>query len=312
MAYQYRPKNHLGLSLRLTFIVLALTTGLTASQTQTPPSSREIVAEDFTKNRPKGSSQSKGGRTKKIYRLASGTTGARSKGTASSLQQLGITLWRLRPGNPGETGARMAVIEEGKPSEWIPERIEADATINFGDRVRITFESPRAGFLYIVDRDVFADGTLGDAVLIFPTLGTRGGDNQVRPGKLIDIPAADDSQGYFIAKPIRNDQVGELLSIIVTSAPLSLPIPAQPLKLASSEILGWETAWGAPAERFEMVGGAGQVWTENERLASARSGTRQLTQEGPAPQTIYRFSPKRSDGVLVSLRLNYRPAHSAN
>jgi hypothetical protein len=96
-------------------------------------------------------------------------------------------------------------------------------------------------------------------------------------------------------------------------SPLNLPISELPVKIQQSQVAHWETAWAAPVERFEMVGGPGQPWTENEKLAAATSiRTRQLTQEGPAPQTIYRLIAKRRDAVLVSLRLNYSPSRVAN
>ena len=108
-------------------------------------------------------------------------------------EQLGITVWRLRPSKQEDGGARILVMENSQSSHWTPERIEVDTSLAVGDRVRISVESPRAGYLYVVDREQYADGTFGDPYLIFPTKRTRGGDNRVRPGKLIDIPAQEDN-----------------------------------------------------------------------------------------------------------------------
>lgn len=287
---------------------------------------RGIVSEDFTQARPaptpkapkpsgrhptigrrrplpKPTSDSFG--NSKRYRLASSSsTNTESPANTENLAQLGITIWRLRPATAADTGARMLVMEVGKPREWVPERIEADTPLNIGDRVRLTIESPRAGYLYIVDRDLFADGTMGDAMLIFPTLNTRGGDNQVRAGKLIDIPAQDDAQSYFTAKPVRSDQVGEVLSLIVTSTPLDLPVTSRPLQISASEIARWEKMWSAGTERFEMVGGAGEQWTKEEKQAAATS-SRQLTQDDPSPQTIYRVSATSTKAILVNIGLRY-------
>ena len=80
-------------------------------------------------------------------------------------------------------------MESSQSSQWTPERIEVDTPLKVNDRVRLSVESPRDGYLYVIDREQYADGSLGDAYLIFPTRRTRGGDNRVRPGKLIDIPA---------------------------------------------------------------------------------------------------------------------------
>jgi hypothetical protein len=199
----------------------------------------------------------------------------------------------------------MLIREKDKASEWIPERIEADTPLHEGDRVRLTIESPREGYLYIVDRDLFADGTMGDALLIFPTLSMRGGDNQVRPGKLIDIPAQEDDPNYFKASPNRSDQIGELLTIIVTNAPLELPIGTEPLHISAADITKWEKLWASATERFEMEGGAGQPWTKEEKEAAAAKGTRRLTRDEPSPQTIYRIATTNKTAFLVSVRLTY-------
>ncbi len=129
-----------------------------------------------------------------------------------------------------------------KESEWTPERIEADTPLNIGDHVRLTIESPRPGFLYIIDREQYADGSFGEPMMIFPTLHTRGGDNRVAPGKLIDIPAQEDQYSYFTAQPTgnRRDQIAEVLTIILVSQPLPVQIGDQPLKITSTQVASWE------------------------------------------------------------------------
>ena len=199
-------------------------------------------------------------------------------------------------------------MEGSKSSQWTPERMESDAPLNVGDRVRITVESPRAGYLYVVDREQYADGSLGEAYLIFPTRRTRGGDNRVLPGKLIDIPAQEDDPPCFtlVPSPSRSDQVAEVLSFIVTSEPLEgLPITDKPLKVSKSDIAKWEKTWSSAVARYEMNGGAGRAWTNEEKAASATSSGRLLTQEEPAPQTVYRISSKSKTAVLVTIPLRY-------
>ena len=199
-------------------------------------------------------------------------------------------------------------MENAKTSQWTPERIEVDTPLNVGERVRISVESPRAGYLYVVDREQYANGSLGDAYLIFPTTRTRSGDNKVRPGKLIDIPAQEDNPNYFtlVPSPSRSDQVAEVLSFIVTAQPLEgLPITDAPLKVSKSDIAKWEQSWSSEVERFEMNGGAGRAWTREEKEASATSSGRLLTQEEPAPQTVYRIAAKAGGALLVTVPLRY-------
>jgi hypothetical protein len=295
--------------------------------------SRQIVLEEFTRARPAKSAETPAAvsnskaRTRKrspsaaillsnrpTYRRASGAlTSASSKRPGSNSthpgsETLGLTLWRLRPSRPNDSGARLLIMESSQTGEWTPERIEADTPLKIGERVRITIESPRAGYLYVVDREQYADGSLGDAYLIFPTTRTRNGDNQVRPGKLIDIPAQEDNPNYFtlVPSPSRSDQVAEVLSFIVTSKPLeSLPISERPLKISKSDIAKWEKIWSSEIERLEMNGGAGRAWTAEEKAASATSSSRLLTQEEPAPQTVYRIFSKSNTAVLVTVPLRY-------
>ncbi|HXI24345.1 MAG TPA: DUF4384 domain-containing protein [Pyrinomonadaceae bacterium] len=219
-----------------------------------------------------------------------------------SIAQLGVTIWRLRPIKANDTGARVLVREKGKSSEWVPERVESDATFREGDHLRLSIEAPRAGYLYVVDRDLFADGTTGGAMLIYPWSDT---DNQVRPGKLIDIPAQEDDPSYFTARLTSANQVGELLTFIVTSSPLDLPIADKPFQIATGQMRSWEKIWGGESERFEMEGGAGEAWTPQEQQAAEKKATRQLTRDDPAPQTIYRLATKDNSAVLVNVRLRY-------
>jgi hypothetical protein len=193
-----------------------------------------------------------------------------------------------------------------KQTEYTPERIEAETPLNVGDRVRISVESPRAGFLYIIDREQYADGSLGDPVLIFPTMHTRGGDNRVMPGRLIDIPAQEDQYSYFTAQPAgtRRDQVAELLTVILVTQPLPLEIGNQPLKLAPKQVTEWERLYGGASETLELVGGAGRTWTNEEKLAGMANG-RQLTQGGPPPQTVYRVERRSGTPLLVTVPLRY-------
>ena len=296
-------------------------------------SSRQIVLEEFMRARPAKSvetasplSTSKSRRRKRpissavalkrpTYRRAAGLqlpASASSKaGPTSSRpgsEELGVTLWRLRPSKQNDSGARLLEMESSQTGEWTTERIEIDTPLKVSERVRISVESPRAGYLYVVDREQYADGSLGDAYLIFPTTRTRNGDNKVRPGKLIDIPAQEDTPNYFtlVPSPSRSDQVAEVLSFIVTSQPLeSLPITDKPLKVSKSDIAKWEKSWSSEVERFEMEGGAGRAWTDEEKAASATSSSRLLTQEEPAPQTVYRIVAKATGSLLVTVPLRY-------
>src|SRR5712691_9111052 len=239
--------------------------------------SRQIVLEEFTKARPAPTSTKAQGppRTgpKRPVSIKAPRYTRKTPSVIAALQpgsptmDIGVTIWRLRPSTGSDGGARMLVMENAQPTQWTPQRIEADTPLQVGERVRLSIESPRAGYLYVIDREQYADGSFGDPYLIFPTLRTRGGDNQVRPGKLIDIPAQEDNPSYFtlVPSPSRRDQVAEILSIIVTPELLdNLRLTDRPLKLSKSAIAKWEASDSVEVERFEMVGGAGMPWSKAE------------------------------------------------
>jgi hypothetical protein len=209
--------------------------------------------------------------------------------------QVGVTFWKLQR-------VGFSSLESGRPElQFLGTRVEADTPFHPGDLLRISIESPRAGYLYVIDRDWFTDGSSGETNLIFPV---RGDDNRLYPGRLIDIPAED--RKPFRANPKPN-QAGELLTIIVTLSPLSLPISSQPLHVSTDQLLEWTRRWNTLTDRFEMNDGAGQTRTIEERQAAARKGVRQLTRDDPAPQTIYLVTPSSHDGILFNLLLSYVP-----
>ena len=92
---------------------------------------------------------------------------------------VGVTIWRLRPANRADSGERLIVHDDKATMEWLPERISPATKLAQGDRLRIAVEAVRGGYLYVINREQYADGTLGDPYLIFPTTRTAGGDIEI-------------------------------------------------------------------------------------------------------------------------------------
>jgi hypothetical protein len=216
---------------------------------------------------------------------------------------VGVTIWRLRPANRTDAGERLIVHDDNSTTEWLPERISSTTRLAQGDRLRISVEAVRAGYLYVIDREQYADGSLGEPYLIFPTTRTSGGNNEVSVGRLLEIPAQDDAPPFFTMKKSRPDHVAEVVSVLVTPEPLpGLQIADKALKLSESQVAGWEKTWGSSVGRLEMST-AGQAWTKEEK----ESRTRAMTSTAPAPQLLfYRPSLKSTDPIFVKLRLSYR------
>ena len=307
--------------------------------------SRQIVAEEFTRNRIKPPTNSSGRRadgalTGKRARPANASVGSTpqprykrviptpaqkaspsssvapssaaaplAEGPLTTASKVGVTIWRLRPAKPSDSGGRILVQENAKETQWTAQRVGAEMELRVSDRVRLSIESPREGYLYVVDRELYADGTMGDPYLIFPTSRTRDGDNRVQPGKLIDIPGQEDNPNYFtlVPSPSREDQVAEVLSVIVTTEPLeNFEMTDKPAKLSKSQVEKWEKQWSTRVEQYELEGGAGQTWSKQEKDAGAEGTGRYLTQDDPSPQTIYLVEGKNNRGLLVNVPLRYK------
>ena len=219
---------------------------------------------------------------------------------------IGVTLWRLRPSRKADAGERIIAHDGPESVEWLPERVSSTGRLSEGDRIRISIEAARTGYLYVVNHEIYSDGSKGEPFLIFPTTRTRGGDNSVKAGRVIEIPAQDDGPPYFTLKRTRADHVGENVIVLVMPTPIeSLTITDKAQRLSDETLASWEKMWGAQTGRLEMTNGDGKPWTKQEKEAGS-DGTRSLKADEPAPQTIY-YRPGASSTVpvLVKVQLQY-------
>ena len=267
-------------------------------------STRRIVPQEFVQARHGKSAA--GAAASPRYKLVSSDGRFAASGPGSELRQLGVTIWRLRPAVKTDTGARLLVQDGAETMEWTPERVSANGTLTEGDRVRVSIESPQTGYLYVIDREQYANKQLGEPYLIFPTSRVRNGDNAVTAGRLIELPSQDDQPNFFTLRSTKAGESGELLTLLVTKKPIAgLTIGPKPLALTEGQVAAWQKQWGKPVEQLELVGGVGKTWTKAEQQAGA-DGTRLLTQEDPGPQTIYRVVTHTEEPVLVTVGLRYR------
>ena len=222
-------------------------------------------------------------------------------------KQVGVTIWKLRRAGGADGGVRLLVQDDSGTEGWIPERVASTSNLVAGDRVRLTLESPEAGYLYVIDREKYASGEEGAPYLIFPTTRTASGDNRVAGGRLVDIPAQGDRPNFFTLRKSREDQTEEELTVLLTKQPIDgLNFGAKPLALSVSQVADWQQEWGrGRVGVFELKGGAGKSWTRAEQMAAA-DGTRLLTQDEPPPQTVYRVEGNGAGPLLVTVKLRYR------
>jgi hypothetical protein len=289
---------------RFAILVCAMSL-ITTSSAQQQDQTRGLHVKKLEESRPASTTPSDP-KQPRTYRSTTSTASSSElrKSASASEAVIGVTLWRLRPAKSAENqGARILEHQGAKSAEWTAERIEADARLNEGERLRVSIESPSTGYLYVIDQEQYADGSLGDAYSIFPTARTRGGDNTVIAGRVIEFPAQEDNPPYFTLARSRPDHVGELLILIVSPQRVTeLAVSSEPVKVAAERVAQWEKDWGGRAEQFELEGGAGLPYTKAEKTAGG-DGSRMLTQGDPLPQTILRMNAKPGAPVLVKVLL---------
>lgn len=223
-------------------------------------------------------------------------------------KRLGITIWRLPKESvaavgSGETARQMTQGFAG--AEGTLQRVSADTVFARGDRVRLSFESPAAGYLYVIDREIYADGKVGEPYQIFPTMMARAGNNRVMPGSIIDIPAQSDRVPFFELKSDKPNWRGELLTIIVSPEPqTSMPMPDRPSPIDAAMVEVMEAKHLKPAIEFDQQGTAGKTNTKAETAAG--DGTRQLTQGDAYPQTMYRQKVRAKEPMMMNLSLTVK------
>lgn len=231
---------------------------------------------------------------------------------------VGITIWRLKPyediasNKPKDQDiARILVVRKGKKSDMAAERVEASTAFTTGQMLRLSIEVPRSGYLYIVDREQYADGTVSAPYLVFP-LNPALDDNKVAAGRVIEIPGGEEP--FFEVQPLKQDnpklQTAELLTVLISPTALTdLPKATrddegnyQPVELPQAEVEKWERLWGAQVEQLELEGGAGQTYTRSEQAAGTDKRKR-LNANDPPPQTLFRVAAKPGKPLMVKLPL---------
>jgi hypothetical protein len=251
--------------------------------------------------------------------------------TATEPAALGVTLWLLRSpeevkqtappapptgsrsiGASTDETARVLVKKKIGNSErsevMIPQRVEADTPLKIGQLLRLSIEVPQDGYLYVVDREKYADGTIGDPYLIFPS-NPQSNEHAVKAGRVIELP--DPDYAFEVkSKSEDTNQVlaGELLSFIVTPKPLEgIPRASQDdgtIKLSKAQVEAWETQWAknVQVQQLELEKGAGKTRTQAEQNALTKAG-QELKQDDPLPQTVFQVSVKRGAPFIVQMPL---------
>lgn len=241
----------------------------------------------------------------------------KDKDDDSDSEMIGITFWRLQRTTQNEASDKpiITVIKSnGLTEQFNAERAITNQAFSEGELVRMGIEVAREtnAYLYIINREIYADGKLSDPYLIFPSSSTPKGGNIVTAGRIVYLPADSDKLPYFTIQRSQSDkaQVGEKLTIIVSPEPLQprgslikVDDRTEVIKLDPAQAIEWEQKWGSKVEQRETKGQLVKAWTLAEKKAGEGEG---LGEDDPLPQMIYRVKPK--PGVPAMVNVNVRIA----
>jgi hypothetical protein len=217
---------------------------------------------------------------------------------------LGFTLWQLRsPEVSDEVGARLFEHGPDEDREWIPIRLSGNSMLEEGQRVRFGVETTRAGYLYIVNRELYAGGQAGRPYLIFPTSNLHNGNNRVQAGRVVELPGLNDRYPYFTVRRLRNGLVrtAEELTFLVTPEPLpNLVIGPTRQAISPEQFDSWKRLCRKPEGPLERASTQGTKYTQREKEA-AGADTPVLTNDDPAPQTLYRVTVGLNEPMGLTL-----------
>ena len=269
-------------------------------------SARQIWDSGFRQQRPPApASQGKEPMRQPDYRAAADAPPASSN---AQVQLIGFTVWRLRPPVTGDTAPRLLVPQSANvgPIELVPVRLPAGAALAVGDSIRLGLEVASQGFLYVIDRERYDDGSRSTASHISHEHTAR--RRQHRRSRSLDRNPCPRGPRPGATRDARRIPVsGEELTVVVTTAPIPGIVPdSREVALPENVVAGWERRWGVSttAKRWDLLSAPpGTAWTMAEKEAGLTS--RLLTQDDPMPATVYEAIPM-GDGSIVRIHLDVK------
>lgn len=229
---------------------------------------------------------------------------ARAAESVPSPIMVGVTLFRLRaPAAADPDQSRRLVHEESGEQPYTLERVTQSVPIRNRERVIVHIESSRKGYLYVVSQEQYADGSSGTPELVFPTTRIRGGDNSVRAGQAVELPASTDIPPYWRLVQSRPDHISELLTILISPHPLAeVKAARSPISLPPALFERWKKSFATETKVVETNPKPAAATAAENAVASGKP----LGQNDPAPQTIYRAITQEASSLLVRHAIRFR------
>ena len=217
---------------------------------------------------------------------------------------LGMNLWRMRLADAASPvkvrGLQHKVQDKTGTRDWTPERVTLDDAIQEDELLRLSFESASVGYLYVIDRDVYRNGTKSVPTLRFPTKQLRGGDNLVGPGEVIQIPNPKDRPSAFTVELTKRDQTGIQVTLILSPKPLpEIAVPEKAVPLSEALVAKYEQQHGTGVQMVEDKSMTKLVATLAEN-AAASDPARPLGEKDPLPITLFHRAGHPGDAMLAT------------
>lgn len=218
---------------------------------------------------------------------------------------VGITIWKFRPTAPSDPpGPRIREIVHGESTPGrvylTPVRVQVDSQFRSEDKIVLGISSTRRGYLYVWSREKYSNGTIGPARLVFPVSTVLNGDNRIRAGQTVRLPAATDDPPVFTLRRKPNQVVEEVIVLVTPSA---LSGVAEGSEISAAEISNWVKQWGSTVTEVNV---REQTPMTHLEMAAMSGDSSQRVR----PQRFLGFQANNDSNLLVAFPLAIRDENS--
>ncbi|MFY9227340.1 MAG: hypothetical protein WAQ98_32010 [Blastocatellia bacterium] len=272
------------------------------------------LPQKYASNRPKVAKTKPTNKKPTKYIIETANDSVIAQGT-----DVGFTFWRLRDSKKDDDvevveETRIAKKEKGKTIEtsvkFTPERAQSNTEFSNGDRLRFTVESPIKGYIYLINREQYEDGSYSAPYLIFPDKTNVGRNDQVSAGKLVFIPSETENLILFnISEENSQKKIAEEFTVLISPQPLKdlppLAVDEEFRKISLTEFEKWQKQWGGEVWKFEQESNIKTAISKVEKNASLTK-KETLNQDDQLPQTVYHVAHKPTQPILFTVVVKIR------
>jgi len=211
---------------------------------------------------------------------------------------LGITVWRLPAPKPGSK--QIPGLKPAPKATTKLERVSPSSPLNAGDRFRITIETSRGGYLYVLKKWGFLDSD--DYVQIVYPPAASAGQNPLPPGAVIAIPPAQSEPAYLQAGGGFHDSY----YVLLTSRPLP-DVASGPQRdhLNSGLLNDWIAVWDYPVSKLDDRHVSPAITANEAQILSGK--LKALQADDPLPEDLYHSEAPVGEPVMVSIEKSIAP-----